>query len=188
MFENWHWKSRFTTFRAKRASNNFIRCPNKFWMIMKPQKIDGDFQELKWDTFSVFKTVCSWSRMMIPTLFPIHNTKSDWRDIKNPEVMRNDARSGQVSWLFVAMTFLIESRQRKPTTQKATLSGFWEERYYRVVVVVHTFVLWWCVIGLMCAFLICYAASNTLRIAKEELTPPSRPKGISETWAHSVCK
>ena len=29
-----------------------------------------------------------------------------------------------------------------------------------------------CVMGLMCAFLICYAASNTLRIAKEELTPP----------------
>ena len=86
-------------------------------------------------TLWCFETVCSWSRMMIPTLFPIHNTKSDWRDIKNPEVMRNDARSGQVSWLFVAMTFLIESRQRKPTTQKATLSGFWEERYYRVVVV-----------------------------------------------------
>ena len=42
------------------------------------------------------------------------------------------------------------------------------------------------ILGLMCAFLICYAASNTLRIAKEELTPPcsfyTRPKGISGTW------
>ena len=36
-------------------------------------------------------------------------------DIKNPEVMRNDARSGQVSWLFVAMTFLIESREETDT-------------------------------------------------------------------------
>ena len=28
------------------------------------------------------------------------------------------------------------------------------------------------ILGLMCAFLICYAASNTLRIAKEEDYPP----------------
>ena len=73
------------------------------------------FSRIKMRHFCVFKTVCSWSRMMIPTLFPIHNTKSDWRDIKNPEVMRNDARSGQVSWLFVAMTFLIESREETDT-------------------------------------------------------------------------
>ena len=39
----------------------------------------------------------------------------------------------------------------------------------------------------MCAFLICYAASNTLRIAKEELTPPSRPKGISEWDLDAQC-